>query len=103
MATKFQQSVWNALKKIPKGKITTYSHIAKFIGNPKAVRAVGTAVGKNPEAPKIPCHRVVPQSGRIGKYSGPGGTATKIKLLKEEGISFNKDKVSELKQKLYTF
>ena len=53
---------------------------------PKAARAVANAVGKNPNAPKIPCHRVIRSDGSLGGYSGPGGIKTKKKLLKKEGI-----------------
>tara|TARA_B100000965_G_C19419341_1_gene681393 strand:- start:592 stop:867 length:276 start_codon:yes stop_codon:yes gene_type:complete len=84
--TKFQIKVWNYLKTIPKGQIRTYSDVAKAINMPKAVRAVANAVGKNPYAPKIPCHRVIRSDGLLGGYSGPGGTKTKKKLLKSEGI-----------------
>ena len=86
--TKFQLKVWNYLKKIPKGEIRTYSEVAKAIKRPKAVRAVANAIGKNPNAPKIPCHRVIRSDGKLGGYSGPGGIKTKKKLLKSEGIIF---------------
>ncbi len=66
--TDFQMKVWKALLEIPPGEVSTYGRIAKKIKNPKAVRAVGTAVGSNPISYLIPCHRVVPASGGIGKY-----------------------------------
>ena len=86
--TKFQLKVWNYLKKIPKGKVRTYLEVAKAIKRPKSVRAVANAIGKNPNAPKIPCHRVIRSDGKLGGYSGPGGIKTKKKLLKSEGIIF---------------
>ena len=86
--TKFQVKVWNYLKKIPKGKIVTYLDVAKAINKPKAVRAVANAIGKNPYAPKIPCHRVIRSDGSLGGYSGRGGIKTKKKLLKLEGNTF---------------
>ena len=86
--TKFQIKVWKYLKTIPKGQIRTYLEVAKAIKRPKAVRAVANAVGKNPYAPKIPCHRVIRSDGNLGGYSGPGGIKTKKKLLKLEGIIF---------------
>tara|TARA_B100000579_G_C22492815_1_gene693192 strand:- start:392 stop:661 length:270 start_codon:yes stop_codon:yes gene_type:complete len=86
--SKFQIKVWKYLKTIPKGQVKTYLDVAKAINRPKAVRAVANAVGKNPYAPKIPCHRVIRSDGSIGGYSGPGGIKTKIKLLKLEGFSF---------------
>ena len=84
--TKFQLKVWKYLLKIPKGQVRTYSEVAKAIKKPKAVRAVANAIGKNPFAPRIPCHRVIRSDGSIGGYSGPGGLKTKKKLLKLEGI-----------------
>ena len=86
--TKFQLKVWSYLKKIPRGSLKTYSQVAKAIGKPRAVRAVANAIGKNPYAPKIPCHRVIRSDGSLGGYSGKGGIKTKIKLLKNEGVSF---------------
>ena len=86
--TKFQLKVWNYLKKIPKGQTRTYLEVAKAIKRPKAVRAVANAIGKNPNAPKIPCHRVIRSDGKLGGYSGPGGIKTKKKMLKSEGIIF---------------
>ena len=84
--TKFQLKVWKFLKKIPRGKVKTYSEVAKSIGKPLAVRAVANAIGKNPHAPKIPCHRVIRSDGSLGGYSGKGGIKTKRFLLKKEGI-----------------
>ncbi|SMY06211.1 bifunctional helix-turn-helix domain-containing protein/methylated-DNA--[protein]-cysteine S-methyltransferase [Flavimaricola marinus] len=64
----FQIKVWEALLAIPSGHVTTYSEIAGAIGNPKAVRAVGTAVGRNPVSWVIPCHRALRKSGGLGGY-----------------------------------
>ena len=64
----FQIKVWEALMQIPTGHVTTYSDIARTIGNPKAVRAVGTAVGRNPVSWLIPCHRALRKSGGLGGY-----------------------------------
>ncbi|WP_221392177.1 methylated-DNA--[protein]-cysteine S-methyltransferase [Dyadobacter sp. NIV53] len=66
--TNFQLKVWEALLSIPQGSVTTYQQIAESIGNPKAVRAVGTAVGDNPIAYLIPCHRVIRKEGILGEY-----------------------------------
>ena len=84
--TKFQVKVWTYLMKIPRGSVKTYSQVAKAIGNPHATRAVANAIGKNPYAPKIPCHRVIRSNGSLGGYSGKGGLKTKRFLLKKEGI-----------------
>ena len=66
--TNFQLKVWEALLTIPQGAVTTYQQIAESIGNPKAVRAVGTAIGDNPIAYLIPCHRVIRKEGILGEY-----------------------------------
>ena len=85
--TKFQLKVWAYLRKIPLGSLKTYSQVAKAIGKPRAVRAVANAIGKNPYAPKIPCHRVIRSDGSLGGYSGKGGLKTKSFLLKKEGVT----------------
>ena len=64
----FDLKVWQALIAIPEGSVATYPHIADAIGNPKAVRAVGSAVGRNPLAWLIPCHRVLRRDGALGGY-----------------------------------
>ncbi len=80
--TNFQIKVWEALLNIPIGAVTTYEHIAAQIGNPQALRAVGTAVGHNPIAVLIPCHRVIRKSGEFGNYLY--GSARKKALLARE-------------------
>jgi AraC family transcriptional regulator, regulatory protein of adaptative response / methylated-DNA-[protein]-cysteine methyltransferase len=80
--TNFQIKVWEALLNIPTGSVTTYGHIAAQIGNPNAVRAVGTAVGHNPVAVLVPCHRVIRKAGEFGNYHY--GTARKKALLAKE-------------------
>ena len=86
VGTEFQLKVWAYLMKIPRGRVKTYSQVAKAIGKPLAVRAVANAIGKNPYPPKIPCHRVIRSDGLLGGYSGKGGVKTKRFLLKKEGI-----------------
>ena len=66
--TNFQTRVWEALLQIPPGKVVSYSDVAEAIGRPRAARAVGHAVGANPVAFLIPCHRVIQQSGKLGGY-----------------------------------
>lgn len=82
--TTFQKAVWKKLLKIPKGKVLTYGAVANDIGNPKASRAVGSAVGENPVSLIVPCHRVVPASGGVGNYGW--GPDLKEKLLEAEGV-----------------
>lgn len=84
--TEFQKTVWRALCEIPRGKTLTYAELARRIGRPRSVRAVANALGKNPFAPDVPCHRVVRTDGSLGGYSGKGGAATKRKLLAREGV-----------------
>ena len=86
IGTEFQLKVWAYLRKIPRGSVRTYAQVAKDIGKPLAIRAVANAIGKNPYAPKIPCHRVIRSDGSLGGYSGKGGAKTKRFLLKKEGI-----------------
>jgi len=84
--TPFQEKVYRAILKIPKGQVWTYAEVATKIGNPKAVRAVGTALGRNQDAPIIPCHRVVGKTS-MGGYSAKGGMKMKMQLLKKEGFT----------------
>lgn len=76
--TTFQLKVWQALLKIPLGGLTTYSSIAAMAGNAKASRAIGTAIGNNPVAFLIPCHRVIKSTGIIGQYHWGGERKTAI-------------------------
>ncbi len=102
MATVFQQRVWDALRLIPRGRVTTYGEIARYLGT-GAIRAVGTAVGKNPDAPEVPCHRVVRGDGTIGQYSGGDGVPTKIALLKEEGVPVANKRVVAFDQRMWCY
>ena len=86
--TNFQLKVWQALLRIPEGALTDYSALANAIGAPKANRAVGSAVGDNPIAFLIPCHRVLRKDGGIGGYAT--GTARKRCMLAFEALSVNK-------------
>ena len=84
--TKFQLKVWKYLQTIPKGTVKTYKQVAIAIKRPKSARAVANACGKNPYAPKIPCHRVIRSDGGLGGYSGKGGIKTKLRLLRSEKV-----------------
>ena len=81
--TSFQQSVWQALTTIPYGETWSYAQLADAIGNPKAVRAVGLANGKNPVSVIVPCHRVIGKNGKLTGYAG--GVERKQRLLVIEG------------------
>jgi O-6-methylguanine DNA methyltransferase len=102
VGTVFQQKVWDALRQIPRGRVTTYGEIARYLGT-EGVRAVGTAVGKNPDAPEVPCHRVVPSTGKIGNYSGGEGLPTKVALLMEEGVKVVQGYVVDFDQKFWQY
>jgi methylated-DNA-[protein]-cysteine S-methyltransferase len=77
--TDFQTQVWHALTTIPYGETWSYQELANAIGNPKAVRAVGLANGKNPISIVVPCHRVIGKSGKLTGYAG--GVERKQRLL----------------------
>jgi len=83
--TPFQHSVWNALRDIPYGETRSYEDIARAIGNPKAVRAIGQANTRNPILLLVPCHRVINKNGTIGGFGC--GVEVKRKLLQLEGIN----------------
>jgi methylated-DNA-[protein]-cysteine S-methyltransferase len=84
--TAFQQSVWQALLHIPAGQSQTYGDLAKQLGKPQAVRAVGAAVGRNPVSILVPCHRVMGAGGQLTGYAG--GLWRKQALLMLEGHAF---------------
>ena len=82
--TEFQKAVWKELEKIPYGESSSYQAIATAVGRPKAVRAVGTAIGSNPISIIVPCHRVLTSDGKLGGYAG--GLPAKLTLLQTEGV-----------------
>lgn len=82
--TRFQQRVLRATAQIPSGETRTYGEVAEAVGAPRAARAVGTALSRNPVPLVIPCHRVVRSGGEVGEY-GMGGKAIKRRLLRGEG------------------
>jgi len=85
--TEFQKKVFRSLRKITSGKVISYGRLAREIGMPKAARAVGMALSKNPFALIVPCHRVIAGSEKLGGFSAFGGAETKKKLLALEGFS----------------
>ena len=102
MATWFQQNVWKKCAEIPRGRVSTYSEIAKAIGKPKAARAVGNALNRNPfHSNSVPCHRVVKSDGKIGGYAH--GASEKEKKLKKEGVKIEKRKIVNFEKVLYCF
>ena len=97
----FNEKVWKAMERIPRGKVSTYGLLAKVVGNPKAARAVGNACNKNPNAPATPCHRVVSSDGSIGGFAN--GLKKKIALLKQEGVSVRGGKIVDFGERLFRF
>jgi len=91
--TPFQKQVLSAAHEIPYGEIRTYCQLAKQIGKPLASRAVGSALAHNPLLLVIPCHRVIGSDGHLGGFAAPGSTATKLKLLRLEGIAVKQGRV----------
>ena len=96
----FKEKCYALLKQIPKGKVTTYSEMANAMGS-KAWRAVGTAMAKNPDLIRTPCHRVVRSNGSIGEYAL--GAQKKVELLASEGVKITNGKVANLDKVIFRF
>lgn len=84
----FNRRVYEVTRAIAPGATLTYGEVAKRIGEPGAARAVGQALGQNPFAPIVPCHRVLAAGGAAGGFSARGGVATKLRMLLIEGAAF---------------
>lgn len=95
----FSEKVYQVVRKIPKGRVMSYGQVAKMAGKPKAARAVGMLMKKNPFIPEVPCHRVVAADGSLRGYSGKGGILAKKKMLLVEGVLFSKGTSKVLQQK----
>ncbi len=98
MKINFNEKCYELLKKVPRGKVTTYKEIAKSL-NTKAYRAVGNAMNKNPYK-EVPCHRVIKADGEVGGFAL--GTKKKIEMLRKEGIEIISGKV-DLNRFLYKY
>lgn len=90
----FKDSVYKICRSIPKGKVATYGQIARLAGNKKAARLVGYYMRINPQAPIVPCHRVVAADGSLTGYSAAGGIKKKKQMLIAEGVKFRGNKVN---------
>jgi len=90
-ATPFQRRVYEALLTVPFGEVRTYGWLAQEIGDPKALRAVGNANGKNPCPLIVPCHRIIGRNGALTGFSAPGGLDLKARLLCHEGVQIKKN------------
>jgi len=96
----FNQRCYKLLTRVPRGRVTTYGEIARALGS-KGYRAVGQAMNRNPDAPRVPCHRVVRSDGTLGGYAG--GLNKKRALLKKEGVVLTGQKVASLEKVLFRF
>lgn len=94
--TDFKENVYAAVALIPKGRVATYGQVAEMAGCPGAARAVGNAIHTNTDPVKVPCHRVVDASGRVGSHYGMGGPAVQRQRLEAEGIVFAADGTVDL-------
>lgn len=94
------QRCYQLLSTVPAGKVTTYKILAEALGT-KAYRAIGNILNKNPNAPVVPCHRVVSSGGKLGGYAF--GAERKIALLTNEGISITDGRVNNFHDVLYKF
>jgi methylated-DNA-[protein]-cysteine S-methyltransferase len=95
-----QEKLYELLAKIPCGRVTTYKELADKLKT-KGYRAVGQIVGANPNAPKVPCHRVVKTDGGLGGYAF--GLKKKIEILASEGVKISDGKVVDFEKKLFKF
>jgi AraC family transcriptional regulator of adaptative response/methylated-DNA-[protein]-cysteine methyltransferase len=86
VGTEFQRCVWQAISRIPVGKVISYAELARGAGRPRAIRAAAQACGANPVPLLVPCHRVVASDGSLGGFGG--GLPLKRKLLAREGLDF---------------
>jgi methylated-DNA-[protein]-cysteine S-methyltransferase len=102
---KFEEKVWQLMKRIPKGKVTTYALMARKL-NTKAYRAVGNACRKNPYAPVVPCHRVVRSNGTIGGFGGKTSGKSverKTQLLRKENVRVENGRIVDFEKVLFRF
>jgi methylated-DNA-[protein]-cysteine S-methyltransferase len=100
--TPFQKQVYALVKKIPRGYVTSYKELAHKL-NCKAYRAVGFALSKNPFAPQIPCHRVVRSNGSVGGFRGKRFDKEKARLLRQEGMVINKNRIAHFERVLFSY
>jgi|AJXC01.1.fsa_nt_gi O-6-methylguanine DNA methyltransferase len=97
--TEFQQQCYHTLKtKVTAGQVITYGGLAKLINHPRAYRAVGSAMNKNPFVPEVPCHRVVKSNGELGGFAQD--IKVKIKRLQKEGVQVVNNKIVDFKTKV---
>lgn len=101
MSDNFFDLVYRVVLQVPKGGVTTYSAVARFLNNPRGSRSVGWAM-RQCNLPEVPCHRVIKSDGSIGGY-GDEGVAKKAKLLRKEGVMITQGKVDLSKYEFRAF
>ncbi len=104
-AKSFSERAYDILRKVPKGKVTTYKELAHAL-NTNAFRAVGMAMRNNPYSPEVPCHRVVASDGTLGGFNGSKTWMTvkkKVAMLKKEGIKIEGNRIANFDKVLYKF
>lgn len=89
MKNSFYQEVYEAVKKIPRGRVASYGTVALLAGSPRAARAVGTALHANTDPENVPCYRVVTKDGRVSKAFVFGGANVQYELLRRDGVEFD--------------
>jgi methylated-DNA-[protein]-cysteine S-methyltransferase len=100
MPTDFEENCYALLRKVPRGRVTTYKALAEALGT-KAYRAVGQAMNKNPYAPRVPCHRVVSSDGSLGGFAS--GPRKKIVILRAEGVQVRDGRIVDFKKVFFSF
>ncbi|MCI8979788.1 MAG: MGMT family protein [Clostridia bacterium] len=101
--TEFQMRVYKAVEQIPYGRVVTYGEVARMSGSPRASRAVGNILHKNPFFGVVPCHRVVHADGALAEPFAFGGERIQREMLEKEGISFTKEGKVDMKKYGYIF
>ncbi len=96
----FDERCYALLRRVPRGKVTTYSELAHALGS-RGYRAVGNAMNRNPYAPAVPCHRVVKSNGCLGGFAH--GAAAKARLLKGEGVEIRNGRVVDFEKQCFRF
>ncbi len=92
------KAIYDAVRRVPRGKVATYGQIAALVGNPRLSRVVGYALHSNPEPGVIPCHRIIDRNGRTSSAFAFGGEDMQRSLLENEGIEFELDGSVDLKK-----
>ncbi|HYA22137.1 MAG TPA: MGMT family protein [Thermoproteota archaeon] len=95
--------VYEAVKRIPRGKVSSYGAVAREVGVPGAARAIGSIMRGNPYAPVVPCHRVVYSDGRLGGFGGKSHIPKKARLLRSEGVRVTQGRIADFSRVFFDF